>query len=556
MGKTGEVKNGAGFGGVAASRWMVLLIVAVIYALFMVEWSSNFGRLSQDPTHDDVGYLSDGLKRARICQDAGFSGFLADLVNRPPHSPYSSIQCSLSFLLFGADEKPAYFLNVLPLIFIFWLFAKILSPVPWPIFGIFLLSLLPVPLFKYSIHELRPDFFVACLGASGCYLIIRGGFLRPVNGANDPDRSAVAPELWPAPRLAILGGVFIGLALIVKPTIFAHTLALTCAAGGLATFEVFLSRWGKWRMAFQAFLKLFLGAAAPVLLIASPYFFSNSTHILEYFFKNTHSDDAKLWQLPGGFLERLLKVLIRGEIGGVLGNYLIVLVLFTAIGLAILLVAGRWRQARLTVYLWVVVMTSVMIFTYGSINNVFFGMTFQLLAIVGCLSALVGITPGIVRNVAFAGLIVGFAGVSLKSGPYPLWETSHVAAGPGSLNRLVVESAQERLHPTKENPAVVFVAFTGWISADSMNWIAESERLPLRFIDNALSSDLNKAMEMAETSNCAVIASPNAAGVHRWAPSSSLQESLFEKMSRNENFSRIELPTATGPMFLFFRNPK
>ena len=100
-------------------RWLLLIsILSAAYTANVIQWSLRFGRLAMDPVFDDVGYLTDGLQRLNILDQAGFHAFCRSFVQAPPHSPWSTLLATSAFSVFGVHDWAPYLLNGL-LVFIF-----------------------------------------------------------------------------------------------------------------------------------------------------------------------------------------------------------------------------------------------------------------------------------------------------------------------------------------------------------------------------------------------------------------------------------------------------
>ena len=90
---------------------LLVLIAGGLFTAFALQWSFQNGRLTRDPSFDDVVYFVDGLERVRVLYDHGFEGLFRDLWKNPPHSPWSTGLASLSFLLLGAHDWVPYLAN-------------------------------------------------------------------------------------------------------------------------------------------------------------------------------------------------------------------------------------------------------------------------------------------------------------------------------------------------------------------------------------------------------------------------------------------------------------
>ena len=540
-----------------ATRGRLLLVLGIIvfYTLVMVQWSTSSGRLAQDATHDDVGYLRDGLARLEVLHSEGLLAVARGLFSHPPHSPYSSMQCFLSFALFGVNETVVYLLNGGALFLVFWFYARILRGISGPLLAILLLCLLPVPLFKHSIHELRPDFMVAVLTMIGCYYLIRGGFQAFSEsrlGEHLDGSAGLLGRPWSPGQFALFGGVFIGFALIAKPTIFAHTAAMAALSAGLGALEIVIEAKGRIRDSSRRLVKYLCFAGIPALLIPLPYYVFNFSRIFGYFWSNTRTGaGAQIWHLEGAFGERFVKVLLTGEIGGVLGPFLIVFLVFGVLGLLAAAASKRMDSVRFGLCLTTVILASVVIFTYGSHNNMYFGMTFQLAAIALCLTALVSYDFERLKQPIFAALCAALACVAVFHTAYPLWTVSADARGDSSVNAAIVNKVVEEAGPGRKGLSV-FVGFTGWISADSMGWLAEKRGLPITFVQSEIGATFDEAWELSRASDFIAMASSDTAGVFQNFPCARYQRKFANKLNSDPGYEKIAtIPTSVAPVALY-----
>src|SRR6202521_1940259 len=92
-----------------------LLVVFVIKGVALVHWGQIYGRLSVPPVYDDVTYFTDAVERLQIFLDHGLAAVIADLINRPPHAPYSTIASMIAFFIGGPNPAGPYIMNAITL---------------------------------------------------------------------------------------------------------------------------------------------------------------------------------------------------------------------------------------------------------------------------------------------------------------------------------------------------------------------------------------------------------------------------------------------------------
>ena len=236
------------------------------------------GRLAQELVHDDVGYALDGVKRLDILLQAGPGAALHNLVAIPPHSPWQTLLAMLSFVAAGIEDFAPYAANSVILVGVALALAWNLRTASRGIFWPALAAVLTAPLAYFAISEFRPDITLGLVCALMAWWFLEGVMER---------RRAAS----------IAAGAALGLALLVKPTFFAHTLALAFA---LCTFAL-AAAWvdapaetrgiARTRAALRP-IAIFL-ALGVALSIA--YWIVAGGQIVHYFWSNTHGSEGAVY---------------------------------------------------------------------------------------------------------------------------------------------------------------------------------------------------------------------------------------------------------------------
>ena len=187
---------------VAFFSWLAL---AAGFTLAGVQYSLRHGRLLLFPTFDDVIYLLDGATRLEHFYDLGAFEFIKELFRDPPHSPYSTIEAFVSFLVLGMHNWAPYAGNVgLVLVYLALLKRLARGLQIWHKVCLALL-LLSFPLLSYAVMTCRPDFAAGVLIAAGIFALLS----RPVRGRSfvrSPLRHKLAAgacsgwRCWPSRR--------------------------------------------------------------------------------------------------------------------------------------------------------------------------------------------------------------------------------------------------------------------------------------------------------------------------------------------------------------------
>ena len=90
------------------ARRLGVWALAVVFTLLAVHWSERNGRLAQDSTYDDVGYMADAVNRLQTLDTGGVAALTGDLAHHPPHSPFSTLLALTSFETLGLSDWPPY----------------------------------------------------------------------------------------------------------------------------------------------------------------------------------------------------------------------------------------------------------------------------------------------------------------------------------------------------------------------------------------------------------------------------------------------------------------
>jgi hypothetical protein len=90
---------------------LLVLSAGILFTAFALQWSFQNGRLTRDPSFDDVVYFVDGMERMQTLYDHGFGGLLRGLFRNPPHSPWSTGLALFSFLVLGVHDWAPYLVN-------------------------------------------------------------------------------------------------------------------------------------------------------------------------------------------------------------------------------------------------------------------------------------------------------------------------------------------------------------------------------------------------------------------------------------------------------------
>ena len=233
-------------------RVAVYIVLSAMFTMVMVNYSMRHGRLAVGPTDDDCNYMVDALQRLSIL-DHSPKQFVHNLVQFPPHSPFSSGLAVIAFLVFGPHQWAPYVGNglvlLLMLLIIDWLTAR--SGTQARIASV--IFAFAFPFTGNVITEFRPDCAVGIVTALGIVLLMQ--------------RSPVSAGA----KNALVCGQLLAAALLIKPTFAPFTLA-TFAAGWLIS-ALFVHRKDPGvHLSSAHLLRQLSWFALPSIVIALPYY--------------------------------------------------------------------------------------------------------------------------------------------------------------------------------------------------------------------------------------------------------------------------------------------
>lgn len=365
-------------------RQVVAVVFAVVMGCVYLRISQYCGHLSKELGFDDVMYGIDGAGRLLIAADHGVCAFVKSFWKMVPHSPFSSLLALIGFSVGGVSELSLYAANILILIAVACFLASELKGVRKGMFAICLAVVFLSPISYRVIEETRPDI------ALGVITAIMGWWFTGAMMHGDA-------------KLYKKAGIALGLCFLIKPTFFAHTIAMSCSLVGLFTLAQIASRCGASFVAKSkmSHLMWFVGLAA---LVASPYFARNGLHVFHYFWDNAvgaHHEERSLSKAYS--MREVLDIFFDAW------NYFGISLRFLLAGIAGAVVLLIWRGAKTEAFrllaFMVMAAASLTVMIVGRHNNPFFLSTFQwtvLFAAVFAIAALHTSLPGVWKHVLVA----------------------------------------------------------------------------------------------------------------------------------------------------------
>ncbi|CAB3780898.1 ArnT family glycosyltransferase [Pararobbsia alpina] len=503
-------------------------VAAVLISLLYIHASEVTGRLAHDVSYDDIAYLNDAIDRLIVLVDQGIWAFFDTFLHNPPHSPLSTVFALTALSIGGYSTLIVYATNSLLLVavvsFLLYAFRNFDQRVLIWIGAAFLTS----PIAYNTIENFRPDFAVGFVTTAMAWWFITG----MVNG----DRSS----------LVLAGGAFGG-ALLVKPSFFAHTLALAIGLSALYLIVFVLGRKIKKNTVHLGIrpLCVFWGIA---FILALPYYVIAGRGIFDYFWNNTRGADAYLWSYGKEVSEaRVIRDYLGSAYQRAIGFHLILCVVFIVVGATLLTIRRNWRELAVLGCLVGFGITSFTILVIGRHKNSFFFSTFQVTVLIagfygfGALYSLLGKRS---RNalivVAWCALV---AAAQINLSKHAHFEPTTEDLADHSLNRKIVNQIQDALSDSgkgsNRSPVSVIVTVPGPVNAHSMKWIAAQGGLSIRPIDRDRSSQMSDFLEAARATDFVVVPNALRAEFYRQFPGAPLQSELLDMLRKNSDFVEI-----------------
>jgi len=491
--------------------------------------SQYCGHLSKELGFDDVMYAIDAAGRLLIAADHGFVEFLKSFWDVVPHSPFSSLLALGAFAIGGVNEVALYTANTVILIGLAWLLVSELKDTSRGMFAICLALVLLSPISYRVIEEFRPDIALGIATAVMGWWFT-GGILSGES------------------RLFKKAGLALGICFLIKPTFFAHTIAISLFLAGLFILVQIVRNHGVGLSATSqlSHLAWYFGLAA---LVAAPYFAMNGMAMVRYFWDNALGVHHVERCLPETYSLREVLNVIFGP-WNYLGNGLRFLATGIAGSVAILFWRGAKAEALRLLAFMPMALVSLGIVVVGRHNNPFFLATFQWTVLLAATFGIASLHASV--SVAWKRVLCGVcAGVlvlgvcardthwrnerrsSRQSDAYEgggsgwnqklfeqiqkheesLTEGGLFARAGGYWNREIWATIPRpaRFQPVSghEPPPRVFFAFTGGVNRFTFEWTGIKHGFVPHTID-VFSAEIAESIKLAEASEYTVVATDSA----------------------------------------------
>ncbi|HSD39913.1 MAG TPA: glycosyltransferase family 39 protein [Rhodocyclaceae bacterium] len=507
------------------SRQNLFLFVAFLSSLILMQASIECGRLAHDITYDDIAYVNDGADRLAALHENGPLSFILTFFTNPPHSPYTTVLAILSLSFFGLHDFGFYLLNSVIVVGATFFLLKTFEADRYPTViwacAFFILS----PMSYSAIENFKPDISLGLVTAAMTFFAARAA-TEDVN------------------RYYVLSGVAFGAALLIKPTFFPHTLAMTFVAGvscviiGIIRGRIFIRRAIR-----GCLISVVIGIA-----ISLPYYLLAGRRIFQYFWSNTQGSEARIWSFPEGYsvADTIYHFFVDGYQRDAGFNLYLAGVL-TFFSILILVLKRDWKAVFQVVFLVISAAASFVILVAGRhMNHQFFASFHALLflaAIVGSVSVARRLRPAVYALWMLI-LAAGLSFIAFGSHRFverdALTENLRVASVNGQLARVV---AQELRGSGKEhsvnNPVKIFVTVAGPVNSETIKWEARKLGVYSVAFDQSRTADLNIILDTVLRSDFVIIPINSEAEYFQRFPSTAVQWQVSRRIMTDPNYRRI-----------------
>jgi len=355
-----------------------------------------------------------------------------------------------------------------------------------------------------------------------------------------------------------LAGCVLGACLLIKPTFFAHTLAIAALLTGIGIAGPLLAGNGQ-SILRKVRTRSLLEFSVIGFLIALPYYLINGRQTFNYFWTNTRGPGSEIWSMSGDVdILNAVRTMFAVTFH-VLGYHWFYSTALVILGVALFLRKGRSTEALRLVGMCVIAVASIAIISFGRHLNEFFLATAQwTILLTGALSlgSIELLTPRVQRflaGVAVASLIVAIS----YNARLIHWNLGPDARHGWSWNEAIVNVIKH--HRTDQAPGahtpVVFMSFTGDVGPDTLKWVASKGGLDIQTSGSYFSSDLEQAKATAAIADYVVIPNNLYANYYRSFGGSMLQTPLLEWVLAQPQFRLLTPPDQSARYFVFANKP-
>ncbi|MER8373508.1 hypothetical protein [Mesorhizobium sp. M1406] len=517
----------------SGSLWLQAAIVTAVFSALMIRQSLQHGRLALPPTFDDVSYLNQGVSYLSIFDAQGFTGLLNTYLAGPPHAPISTGAAFAGLALFGVHDWIGAVTNAVILLFFSRFFLTVARDLTVAQSTLLLSALWCAPYIGMALIWFRPDMFAALLVAVGTvYIVTRTD--------------------WVANRRAqIIGGLFCGLSLWGKPTIFPLTLALYSVAVLLASLPATFNR--EYKKILYAAMVVF-GLAITVSL---PYYAFSLDSVVSYIFDVVFGSQADIYVHPLPLVETL-----NFYLTGYYGKISIGWWVYGAPIVALLAFIALWIRSDITALRRALLVVALVLIAYVAVTVPTFkgphGFPFAAALLVSTALAATIIARSLPRiySTAFCALVLA---VSLWQFEWEFTIShSYVTTAQANTRHALVDEMTEIIGDNVDNRTILFSTSSNYSNFLTLEFQYRQKGLPLpRWSVPHLSADFDEHEREIQKADIVVAYTPDFTDVIPNLPTASaaFRQRFVDAVKQSGLFSGPALITdaAFGGGILIFK---
>jgi hypothetical protein len=501
------------------------------------------GRLAVDLGYDDVTYATDAARRLLILESKGIFSFFGDLIQYPPHSLFSTILALIGFIFGGLNEFSLYASNIIILLTLVVFIGFELSGSSGKTILIIYVFLLLSPLSMAAIKEFRPDIALGLCSSIMVFWYLKGAF--------DGNKGTI-----------LLAGCAFGIALLVKPTFFAHTLALALLLTLITAMNNILEKrdWHLFPRVPKVYIVYFWGIAA---LISLPYVALNGIETINYFWNNTRGKSSFIWSFKANTGIYELAGAYYQYIFALQKYYFHFTIFILFVNFIILYRYKKFIFLKKIVLLSAIAFCSLVIIVFGRHKNEFFLSTFLWLLLISAGMSIVTVyemlLPKYRKYFLTIFLVSIFLICAINSQYIHNKIFNEAVKGENSWNEIIFNSVRRDFELINGFSSAyqpkVFFTFAGPVNGDTFVWIGYRTKYLVSSNGAFVSNDIKLIQDSAIKFDYVVVPNPENPNFRKDIPSGHIQFDVLSWFLQNPSFAPIYSVTPEKNYYVF-RNRK
>ena len=524
------------------STWVMIALLSLLFSWLCVRTSAKIGHLNNVPQYDDVVYFLSAADGLHSLREGGLSGLIEFAKRDHLHSPYSTLIAAMGFAVEGIRFAAPYRFNAI-------LIAAYLAGVAYffrkteflPRLLAMIFFLTP-PFATMAVVEFRPDMaWATAIGFTAVFGMTRA-------------------DLFHRTKIAAIFGALTGVALLVKPSTFVMTLAVSLMSFGFAWFlELSRNSFGE---AVRRLLPTALVALAAMVLVAGPYYAAFGEIIKNYFVESVFGENAGVWAYPGDWKVQWLFYIHGGGSNSNLGRQTLI-ILAAWLVLVALRVRNGSRQDRLqTLFLglsalFIYCANSMLAMKTAFVGGAFYGTLFFSLAFLG--GEFFASVPKWTR-IPHRDAVTALAFATLAA--VCIYEWPEYSRDKRNKSYRVAQSAVTEFLKDRQTPKKIVLAQAGPIIHENLTlfYLARKEKVCPSMYSAAFSRSVEEFEGAIQNAEMVVAQDTDTAGSSEALPSADLQDQFVALMQSRQDFQLAKCIPIPGKdfqwrnIYLFVRN--